>query len=225
MVIKQKKKKIKSNRKEIEMNENTKTQSFMVPQNEDELIERLKYFKANEDITTVRNYYALGQMIFGFYKKEYGKDKQQKLANETGFSKSTLYKCRQFAIKYPPEKVDQLFKGRFPLSWRVVASNLSLEADDFLKYYHEAKTPDELWNALQNSKNAGGATKAKKPEKEKKIPRTELEEKIRYYEKMIILKDEEIDNLKARNADLLKEINELDALTALTENFEMAETA
>ena len=208
------------------MNENSvETKSFIVPQNENELIERLKYFKAHEDITTVRNYYALGKMIFAFYKKEYGKDKQQKLANETGFSKSTLYKCRQFAIKYPAEKVDELFKGRFPLSWRVVASNLSLEADDFLKHYHEAKTPDELWNALQNSKNAGGATKAKRPEKEKKIPRTELEEKIRYYEKMIILKDEEIDNLKARNADLLKEINELDALTALTENFEMAETA
>lgn len=164
-------------------------------------------------------------MIFAFYKKEYGKDKQQKLANETGFSKSTLYKCRQFAIKYSAEKADELFKGRFPLSWRVVASNLSLEADDFLKYYHEAKTPDELWNALQNSKKSEGATQAEKPTKEKKIPRTELEEKIRQYEKLIILKDEEIDDLKAQNAELLKEIDELMAQNAVTENFEMAETA
>jgi hypothetical protein len=107
-------------------------------------------------------------MIFGFYKKEYGKDKQQRLANETGFSKSTLYKCRQFAIKYSAEKADELFKGRFPLSWRVVASNLSLEADDFLKYYHEAETPDQLWNALQNSKKSGCAAQAEKPAKVKK---------------------------------------------------------
>jgi hypothetical protein len=65
--------------KEKEMNKNTKSLSFIVPLNEDELIERLKYFKANEDITTVRNYYAMGQMIHAVYKKKYGKDKQQKL--------------------------------------------------------------------------------------------------------------------------------------------------
>jgi len=207
------------------MNENTKTQSFIVPQNENELIERLKWFKQQEDVTTVRNYYALGKMIYAFYQKEYGKDKQQKLANETGFSKSTLYKCRQFAIKYSAEKADELFKGRFPLSWRVVASNLSLEADDFLKHYHEAETPDQLWNALQNSKKSGSAAQAEKPAKEKKIPRTELEEKIRQYEKLIILKDEEIDDLKSQNEKLQNQIEDLMAINAVTENFEMVEMA
>ena len=59
--------------KEEEMNENTKTQSFIEPQNEKELIGRLKWFKQNENITTVRNYYAMGQMIHAVYKKEYGK--------------------------------------------------------------------------------------------------------------------------------------------------------
>jgi hypothetical protein len=59
----------------------------------------------------------------------------------------------------------------------------------------------------------------------KKIPRTELKEKIRQYEKLIILKDEEIFDLKAQNAELLKEIEELMAQNAVTENFEMAETA
>ncbi|MBP1711578.1 MAG: hypothetical protein H6Q49_1780 [Deltaproteobacteria bacterium] len=208
------------------MNENSvETKSFIVPQNENELIERLKWFKQQEDVSTVHNYYALGKMIFAFYQKEYGKDKQQKLANETGFSKSTLYKCRQFAIKYPAEKVDELFKGRFPLSWRVVASNLSLEADDFLKHYHEAKTPDELWNALQNSKKSGSAAQTEKPAKEKKIPRTEMEEKIRQYEKLIILKDEEIDDLKAQNEKLQNQIRDLMAINAVTENFEMVEMA
>jgi len=58
------------------------------------------------------------------------------------------------------------------------------------KHYHEAKTPDELWNALQNSKKSGSVAQAEIPAKEKKIPRIELEEKIRQYEKLIILKDE-----------------------------------
>jgi hypothetical protein len=42
---------------------------------------------------------------------------------------------------------------------------------------------------------------------------------------LIILKDEEIFDLKAQNAELLKEIEELMAQNAVTENFEMAETA
>ena len=58
---------------------------FPMPKNEDELIECFKKIKQDQDIATVSSNYFLGQMIVAVYKKEYGKDKQQKLAAETGF--------------------------------------------------------------------------------------------------------------------------------------------
>ena len=53
----------------------------------------------------------------------------------------------------------------------------------------------------------------------------QLEEKIRQYEKLIILKDEEIDDLKSQNAKLQNQIEDLMAINAVTENFEMVEMA
>jgi hypothetical protein len=215
------------------MNANTlEPKDFPMPKNEVELIERLRCFKQNENSTTVRTYYALGQMIVAVYKKEYGTEKQQKLVNETGFSKSTLYKCRQFALKFSTEQMDELFQNKFTLPWRVVASNLSLGPDDFIKQYRAANTLDELWNALHNSKKAEGAAQAEKSGKEKKIPRSQLEAKLGEYEKTIILKDEEINELKALNADLVSQKTDLAkklkiymAQDAEAENFKMAKTA
>ena len=139
--------------------------SFPMPKNEDELIECFKKIKQDQDIATVSSNYFLGQMIVAVYKKEYGKDKQQKLATETGFSKSTLYKCHQFTLKFTPEQVDELCKGKFALPWRVVVSNLSLEPVDFLKHFHEAKTLDEFCNALQNLKTTKSGGKVQKTPK------------------------------------------------------------
>ena len=51
--------------------------------------------------------------------------------------------------------------------------------------------------------------KCGKLQKEIKIPRKELEEKVRQYEQTIILKDEEIEDLKTQNAALEKKIDEL----------------
>ena len=87
------------------------------------------------------------------YKKEYGTEKQQKLANETGFSKSTLYKCRQFALKFWTEQMDELFQDKFTLPWRVVASNLSLGPDDFIKQYRAANTLDNCGTRYTIQKN------------------------------------------------------------------------
>ena len=200
--------------------------SLPMPKNEDELIECFKKIKQDQDIATVSSNYVIGQMIVAVYKKEYGKDKQQKLATESGFSKGTLYKCHQFALKFTTEQVDELSKGKFALPWRVVVSNLSVEPVDFLKHFHEAKTLDEFCNALQNLKNAKRGVQASKTPKEKKIPRKELEAKVREYEQTIILKDEEIDDLKTQNAALEEKIEELMAkcMDDVDSEIEMEET-
>jgi hypothetical protein len=209
------------------MTESTQeVKSFPMPKNENELIECFKRIRQDRDIATVSSNYFLGQMIVAVYKKEYGKDKQQKLATETGFSKSTLYKCHQFALKFTNEQVDELCKGKFALPWRVVVSNLSLEPVDFLKHFHDAKTLDEFCNALINLKTTKSGGKVRKTPTEKKIPKKELEAKVREYEQLIMLKDEEIEDLKTQNAALEKKIEELmsKCMDDIISEIEMEET-
>jgi hypothetical protein len=62
-----------------------------------------------------------------------------------------------------------------------------------------------------------------KPAKEKKVSIKQLQEKLRKYENLILLKDEEIDDLKEQNAYLTKKINELMEKYSVTENSEIEE--
>ena len=175
-------------------------ESLPMPKNEDELIECFKKIRRDQDIANVSSNYYIGQMIVAVYKKEYGKDKQQKLATQTGFSRSTLYKCHQFASKFTNEQVDELCKGKFVVPWRVVVHNLSLEPGEFLSLYRKEISLNDFCDALQLLKNAKSDGQAKKTGKKFATSKKELEAKVRDYEKLILLKEEEIDDLKEQNA-------------------------
>lgn len=188
--------------------------NVVAPKNEAELIRDLQTIKRDEDNGTLSVRWGMGNMILSVYQKKYGEDKLQVLAKATGFSKNTLQKCIQFVKGFSPEELKALTTGPFTLSWRYVASNMTVGAAALVKVYQESKNLREFCNGVRNLR----PKKSKDEQKPRPRTRTQLEEEIKGYEELVAEKDQEIEDLKARVAELEDQLQMANGNYAADEN-------
>jgi hypothetical protein len=176
------------------------------PQTEDQLIRWSSWLKCNEENSHIRNRHQLGKAINNVYEKNYGNDDLQKIADASGYSKSTLHKATQFATNFTDERVSELLSGAFPISWRDIAQNLKVNPDDFVKAYSASATIDEFRNAVTELKDPD-EVKFKRLYTHKKGRinreyRVLMENQIEYQDFQLKMKKMEIAVLKERMAKL-----------------------
>jgi hypothetical protein len=181
--------------------------NVVAPKNEAELIRDLQTIKRDEDNGTLSVRWGMGSMILSVYQKKYGEDKLQVLAKATGFSKSTLQKCVQFVQGFSPEELKALTTGSFTLSWRYVASNMTVGAAALVKVYQESKDLREFRNAVTNLKPKKAADENGQQNVKSK-PRRELEAEIARLREILQVKDKQIAELNAEIDDLKKTIEQ-----------------
>lgn len=177
---------------------------------ESDLFEYVKRLKSHEENSNILTKHQLGKTIINFYNKKYGNDELQKIAEESGYSKSTLHKVCQFAKNFTDEKLAELLRGPFQISWRDIAQNLRVNPDDFVKAYSASATVDEFRNAVTELKDPEGIERKFKPlyRRGKGILNREywslIKNQIEYRDYQLNLKELEIAELKKRVAELTK---------------------
>jgi len=140
------------------------------PQTEDQLIEYAKWLKTREHQSVIKLRWFLGQKIKESGDSVYGQDTAGRIAEEVGYSKSTVQKSLKFAREYSSEQLASLLNGPFSLSWRDIAQNLSVPAEDFLRTYHDSENLVQFRNAVTQL----GPTRNRSPREPRKT-RVELE--------------------------------------------------
>ena len=118
------------------------------PQTEDALIEYGKWLKAREHHSVIKSRWLFGRAIDRSGETVYGENTAGRIAEEVGYSKSTVHKSFKFARKYSNEQLASLLNGPFSLSWRDIAQNLSVDSADFLRTYSESENPEQFRNAV-----------------------------------------------------------------------------
>jgi hypothetical protein len=118
------------------------------PQTEQELIEYAKWLKTREHQSVVKLRWYLGHKIDGSGDSVYGQDTAGRIAEEVGYSKSTVHKSLKFAREYSNDQLASLLNGPFSLSWRDVAQNLSVAPEEFLRTYHDSENLEQFRNAV-----------------------------------------------------------------------------
>ena len=88
------------------------------PQDEEQLIGFAKWLKAREHHSIIKARWTLGLKINESGDAVYGENTAGRIAEEVGYSKSTVNKSRKFAQMYSTEQVSSLLNGSFSLSWR-----------------------------------------------------------------------------------------------------------
>jgi len=176
------------------------------PKTEGQLIVWSSWLKCNEENSHIRNRHQLGKAINNVYEKNYGNDDLQKIADASGYSKSTLHKATQFATNFTDEKVSELLSGAFSISWRDIAQNLKVNPDDFVKAYTASASADEFRNAVTELKDSD-ELKFKRLHMHKKGRlnseyRLLMENQIEYRNFQLKMKELEIADLKERMAKL-----------------------
>lgn len=118
------------------------------PQNEDQLIEYAKWLKSRENQSVIKLRWFLGKKIEQSGETVYGENTAGRIAEEVGYSKSTVQKSLKFARVYSNGQLTSLLDGRFLLSWRDIALNLSISPVDFLRIYHDSEDLEQFRNAV-----------------------------------------------------------------------------
>jgi hypothetical protein len=183
-----------------------------LPKTEDQLIRWASRLKCNEENSQIRNRHQLGKAINNVYKKNYGNDDLQKIADASGYSKSTLHKACKFAENFSDEKVSELLRGSFPVSWRDIAQNLRVNPDDFVKVYTASASADEFRNAITKLKDPDGISRKLIPLYRSKKGtlnreyRLLMKNQIEYRDYQLLMKELEIAELKDHMAELTKKL-------------------
>jgi hypothetical protein len=165
------------------------------PQTEEQLIAFAKWLKSREQQSVIKSRWTLGQKINQSGDTVYGENTAGRIAEEVGYSESTIQKSRKFARIYSNSQIGTLLHGPFSLSWRDVAQNLSVAPEDFLRTYNESRNREEFRNAVTEFRLT--RTTQSRTQREPRRTRAELE---------------------TENAELRTRISELD-----TENAELKE--
>lgn len=173
------------------------------PKKEEELILQLQNLKRENDNGSIVVNWGLGSMILSVYEKAYGEDKLQMLAKKTGFSKSALHKACQFAREFTQEQMEALTKGPFTLSWRHVACNMTVGAENLVKVFQVSKNLREFCNAVTKFKPPKGTGEKTKPKS-----RRELEAEIARLREILQIKDKQITGLNAEIDGLKKTVKQ-----------------
>ena len=165
------------------------------PQTEQELIEFANWLISREHQSVIKSRWTLGQKINQSGDTVYGENTAGRIAEEVGYSESTIQKSRKFARIYSNSQIDTLLHGPFSLSWRDVAQNLSVAPEDFLRTYNESRNREQFRNGVTEFRRT--RTTQSRIQREPRRTRAQLE---------------------AENAELRTRISELD-----TENAELKE--
>jgi len=114
----------------------------------EELIDCGKRLKAREFKSVIESRWLFGRVINRSGETVYGDNTAGRIAEEVGYAKSTIHKCKQFGEKYDEQQKELLLNGPFVLSWRDVALNLSVSPEDFLRTYHNSEDLEQFRNAV-----------------------------------------------------------------------------
>jgi hypothetical protein len=114
----------------------------------EELIDCGKRLKAREFKSVIESRWLFGCVINRSGETVYGDNTAGRIAEEVGYSKSTIHKCKQFGEKYDEQQKESLLNGPFLLSWRDVALNLSVSPEDFLRTYRDSEDLEQFRNAV-----------------------------------------------------------------------------
>jgi hypothetical protein len=129
---------------------------------EKELINHTKKIYESVQPSLVKTYWWIGKNISNFYekKKKYGEETLKKIAEKTGIHENTLSKAYQFARQYTKEQMTELITGNFTVSWHIVANNLTIDSEKFMKAYQKSDSTEKFCNRL---------TKLKPPRQKKEV--------------------------------------------------------
>jgi hypothetical protein len=182
------------------------------PETIEDLFEYVKRLKSNEENSNILTKHQLGKTIISFYNKKYGTDELQKIAEASGYSKSTLHKACQFANNFTDVKVSELLNGQIQIAWRDISQNLRVNPDDFVKAYSASATVDEFRNAVTELKDPDSISRKFKPlyRRGKGTINCEyrllMKNQIEYRDFLLNMKELEIAELKKRMAELKAEL-------------------
>ena len=194
---------IVSDRNDETIESGTRYNMSFQPQNEEQLIEFAKWLKSREHHSIIKARWTLGSKINENEEAVYGEDTAGRIADEAGYSKSTVNKSRKFARMYSPEQVSTLLNGSYSLSWRDIAQNLSVSTADFLLIYDESNTLDGFRNAVTQLRPKG--TDQRRP-RQPRITRAELESRNTELQTRVTELESENEGLRRRVQELERQL-------------------
>jgi len=139
------------------------------PETVADIIKFATWMRAGEQGSIIESRWTLGDRINQLNESVYGEDTIGRIAAESGYSTSTIHKCKKFAEKYSSEQKASLLNGSFILSWRDIALNLSVEPEKFIAAYEESTDREKFRNAV---------TKLKPTKKQLEADNTELRNRV-----------------------------------------------
>ena len=178
------------------------------PETEDQFIEFFKWLKSREHQSVIKLHWTLGKKIEEAGETVYGQNTAGRIAEEVGYSKSTVHKSRRLARDYSAEQVALLLNGQFPISWRDITQNQSVPPEDFIRTYSESSNQDEFRNAVTELKDPDDIKRKVKPlyRRGKGTLNREycllMKNQIAYRDYQVNLRELEINELKKLVAEL-----------------------
>jgi len=183
---------------------------------EEELIKYTTFLYGHMESSIVMTYWHIGQGINSFYQKEYGKDKLQRISDETGINRDTLTKACKFARQFTEEQVAILLKGRFAIPWNHISQNLSVEPASFIEAYNDSESTTQFNINIIKFKKVG-ETWGRKKSAVSEVPQSQIQTNIDRVdiqesvdpEVVIDAEVETIETFNGDDSDLYKEIDML----------------
>jgi predicted nuclease with TOPRIM domain len=118
--------------------------------------------------------------------------------------------------------MEALTRGAFTLSWHLVATNMTVGADNLVKVFQESKNLREFRNAVTNLKPPKKADE-NGAEKTKPKSRRELENEIARLREILQVKDQQIEELTAEIYELKEKIEQIDEIGIEDDNINMTD--
>ena len=179
---------------EVEINADYQAQTV------EELIDYGKRLKAREFKSVVESRWLFGRAINRSGETVYGDNTAGRIAEEVGYSKSTIHKCKRFGEKYDEQQKESLLDGPFVLSWRDVALNLSVSPEDFLRTYNDSGDLEQFRNAVTQLRRT--RTTRNQPPRQLRKTRAELESENAELQNRVSTLETEKAELQARIKEL-----------------------
>jgi len=131
------------------MSQNFNRTSSNLTEDEKQFMIQIKCIHDDIARTAISIKYKIGTEINMFYHKEYGQDKLQKIADNTGINKKTLYTCCKLASEFTTDDIDSFSKSKeFTPSLKSIRDNLSLGRERIMTIFKESKNGQEFKQRL-----------------------------------------------------------------------------
>lgn len=127
------------------------------PESEEALIAYTANIHAQVQVNSITGYWEIGRSINAFYRGKYGTKELERIAQATGIGRDTLAKACRFARQYSKEHIDTLLRGRFVVSWRHIAQNLTIAPQKVVEVYQQAPSREQFYNGIIKLKDPSEA--------------------------------------------------------------------